>query len=57
MWQVVKSVLMAFFGVQKDKQRRADFEHGKPGVFIVIGLVMASVMVIAVFIVAITAAG
>lgn len=57
MWKVVKSVLAAFFGVQKDRQRRDDFEHGKPGAFIVIGLVMAVIMVVVVFIVALTAAG
>ena len=57
MWQVVKSVLAAFFGVQKDRQRRDDFEHGKPGAFIVVGLIMAVVMIIVVLIIAVTAAG
>lgn len=46
MWSVVKSVLAAFFGVQKDRHRRSDFEHGKPLVFIAVGLVMGGVFVV-----------
>lgn len=57
MWQVVKSVLAAFFGVQRDRQRRHDFEHGKPVAFIVIGVVMALVLVGLVLFVAMLAAG
>lgn len=57
MWQVIKSVLAAFFGVQKDQQRRHDFEQGKPAAFIITGIVMALIMVIAVLAIAILAAG
>lgn len=57
MWQVIKSVLSAFFGVQKDSRRRDDFEHGKPIVFIVTGVVMALIMVGLVIFVAMMAAG
>ncbi|HET8790555.1 MAG TPA: DUF2970 domain-containing protein [Modicisalibacter sp.] len=57
MWQVIKSVLAAFFGVQKDSRRRSDFEHGKPVVFIVTGLIMALIMVGLIVFVATMAAG
>lgn len=38
-WEVCKSVLMSFFGVQKESVRRRDFEKGKPWHFIIAGLV------------------
>ena len=57
MWEVVKSVLSAFFGVQRDQRRRRDFEHGKAGAFIVTGIVLALVMVILVVVIATLAAG
>lgn len=57
MWRVIKSVLAAFFGVQKDQRRREDFEQGKPTAFIIAGIVVALVMVIVVFFVAMMAAG
>ncbi|MGC3872387.1 DUF2970 domain-containing protein [Halomonas sp. GXIMD04776] len=56
MWDVVKSVLAAFFGVQQDQRRRKDFEQGKPGAFILMGIVLALVMVVIVFLVASMAA-
>jgi hypothetical protein len=45
MWQVVKSVLAAFFGVQREQQRREDFEQGNPVAFIVVGILLALVLV------------
>ena len=30
-WQVFKSVLASFFGVQNEQTRQRDFTHGKPG--------------------------
>ncbi|SDJ34099.1 DUF2970 domain-containing protein [Billgrantia gudaonensis] len=45
MWDVIKSVLAAFFGVQKESQRRQDFEQGRPGLFIAVGLAMALLLV------------
>nr|WP_297457349.1 DUF2970 domain-containing protein [uncultured Halomonas sp.] len=57
MWQVIRSVLAAFFGVQKDSRRRHDFEHGKPIVFIVTGVIMALILVGLVVFVATMAAG
>ncbi|GEK45951.1 hypothetical protein HPA02_02340 [Bisbaumannia pacifica] len=52
MWQVIKSVLAAFFGVQKERQRRRDFEQGRPGHFILVGLVAAAVLVLLVVLLA-----
>ncbi|GKW50390.1 DUF2970 domain-containing protein [Halomonas pacifica] len=57
MWQVIKSVLAAFFGVQKERQRRRDFEQGRPGHFILVGLVAAAVLVLLVVLLARLAAG
>lgn len=45
MWKVIKSVLAAFFGVQNEKQRQEDFQHGKPGMFIAVGIALAAVLV------------
>ncbi|WP_136254472.1 DUF2970 domain-containing protein [Onishia niordana] len=56
MWQVLKSVLAAFFGVQKDQQRKKDFEEGRPTAFIIVGLLMALVLVVGIFLLATTAA-
>ncbi|WP_081948796.1 DUF2970 domain-containing protein [Litchfieldella xinjiangensis] len=55
MWKVVKSVLAAFFGVQNERQRSEDFQHGNPGAFIAVGLVLAAVMVGLIALVAILA--
>ncbi|WP_227369615.1 DUF2970 domain-containing protein [Halomonas sp. M20] len=57
MWDVVKSVLAAFFGVQQDQRRRKDFEQGKAGAFILIGILLALLMIVIVFVVASMAAG
>ncbi|WP_168013095.1 DUF2970 domain-containing protein [Halomonas salinarum] len=56
MWQVIKSVLAAFFGVQKEQQRKKDFEEGRPMTFIIVGLLMALVLVVGIFLLATTAA-
>ena len=52
MWSVIKSVLAAFFGVQKERQRQHDFTQGKPVAFIVTGVALAVVLAIAVLMVA-----
>ena len=46
LWQVSKSVLSAFFGVQKDSVRIRDFRHGKPSQFIMIGLLLTAAFAI-----------
>ncbi|EWG99276.1 DUF2970 domain-containing protein [Halomonas sp. BC04] len=57
MWGVIKSVLAAFLGVQKEQQRREDFEKGNPMAFILVGIVMALLFVGLIALVAIWAAG
>ncbi|MCE8014011.1 DUF2970 domain-containing protein [Billgrantia desiderata] len=57
MWGVIKSVLAAFFGVQRDRQRREDFERGNPMAFIVTGIVMGVLLVGGLALVAIWVAG
>ena len=39
-WQVFKSIMMSFFGVQKEEIRTRDFTKGKPSQFIIIGLLI-----------------
>jgi uncharacterized membrane protein YhdT len=48
-WQVIISVLAAFFGVQSDKNRERDFKHGKPIHFIVAGLLLTLVFILVVW--------
>ena len=51
-WQVFKSVMASFFGVQKEEIRQRDFTYGKPSQFIIIGLILTvSLMVILYFLV------
>lgn len=49
--QVVASVLAAGFGVQSKKNRERDFQHGKPIVFIVTGLVFTVLFIATVVVV------
>ncbi len=46
--QVVTSVLAAGFGVQSKKNRERDFQHGKPIIFIVTGIVFTVLFIAAV---------
>ncbi len=39
-FQVMASVLAAFFGVQSSKNKERDFKHGNHKVFIIVGVVM-----------------
>ncbi|MDX5379655.1 MAG: DUF2970 domain-containing protein [Halomonas sp.] len=57
MWEVVKSVLAAFLGVQREQQRLKDFEKGNPVAFIVVGIVLGAVLVGLIILVASLAAG
>jgi hypothetical protein len=50
-YHVVSSVLAAGFGVQSKKNRERDFQHGKPIVFIITGLVFTFVFIAAVILV------
>jgi hypothetical protein len=49
LWQVVKSVLAAFLGVQSNQNRERDFTHGSAGMFIAVGLGMTLLFVLAVW--------
>lgn len=57
MWRVIKSILWAFLGVQRDERRREDFESGKPLAFIVTGLVMGGLLVLLLLVLAVLIAG
>jgi hypothetical protein len=48
---VVRSVLAAGFGVQSKKNRERDFQHGKPVVFIVTGIVFTILFIFSVIMV------
>ena len=44
--QVFKSVLASFFGVQSSKNRERDFKHGKPGQYIIVGLILTITLIV-----------
>lgn len=46
LWQVTKSVLAAMLGVQKSKNYQRDFQYGKPGQYIIIGLVLVTLFIL-----------
>jgi hypothetical protein len=48
-WQVTKSVLAAGFGVQSNENRERDFKYGKPGQFIIIGLIITVLFILGVW--------
>ncbi|MDR9436327.1 MAG: DUF2970 domain-containing protein [Thiohalophilus sp.] len=39
LWDVAKSVMAGFLGVQKSKHYERDFTHGKPWQYITLGLI------------------
>ena len=45
-WQVLLSTLAAAFGVQSEAARRRDFAQGRPGVFIVAGVVFTLLFIL-----------
>ena len=45
-WQIIKSVLAALFGVQSQQQHQQDFKHSSPWPFIIIGGIIIGVLVI-----------
>jgi len=47
--EVVASVLAAAFGVQSNKNRERDFQHGSPGQFIVVGIIATILFIAAVY--------
>lgn len=48
-WQMINSVLAAFFGVQSSKVRQRDFSKGNPWHFIVIGIILTTIFVLVVY--------
>jgi hypothetical protein len=46
---VFGSVLASMFGVQSDRKRHEDFSHGKPSQYIIVGLVMTVLFILAVW--------
>jgi hypothetical protein len=49
LWQVLTSVLAAFFGVQSEAKRRRDFTHGKPHQYILLAIIATVLFILAVF--------
>ena len=49
LWEVIKSVSAAFFGVQSAKNRERDFSKGNPLHFIFIGIVLTTIFVLTVY--------
>ena len=47
--EVLGSVLASMFGVQSNRRREQDFVHGKPSQYIVIGLLVTLVFILAVW--------
>ena len=46
LWQVAKSVLAAMLGVQKSKNYQRDFQYGKPGQYIILGIVFVTLFIL-----------
>ena len=45
-WQIIKSLLAGFMGVQSQEARERDFTHGNPAVYIIGGLVFTILFVV-----------
>ena len=45
-WQVIRSVLASFFGVQSTENRQRDFTQGRPRDFIVVGALLTALFVL-----------
>ncbi len=44
-FSMVMSVLAAFLGVQTEKNRQRDFQHGSPKAYIIIGVILTILFV------------
>ena len=49
--QVVGSILACFYGVQSSRNRKRDFQSGKAGTFIAVGVVMTAVWYFTIYLV------
>ncbi len=45
-FSMTQSVLAAAFGVQSEKKRQQDFQHGKPGDYIALGVIFVIAFII-----------
>lgn len=50
-FSLLQSVVGAAFGVQSEKKRQEDFQHGKPGDYIALGVVFVIVFIITLIVV------
>ncbi len=50
-WEVFKSVLASFFGVQNEEIRQRDFTYGEPSQFIVIGIILTVALIAILFLI------
>ncbi len=46
MLSLLQSVAAAAFGVQSEKKRQQDFQHGKPGDYIALGVIFVVVFIV-----------
>ncbi|MGE6606507.1 DUF2970 domain-containing protein [Halomonas sp. NPDC076908] len=46
MWSIVRSVLAALIGVQKNQRREEDFTSGRPAAFIITGVIITLMFVL-----------
>ncbi len=46
LWQVAKSVMAAMLGVQKSENYQRDFQYGKPGQYIMVGLIFVALFIL-----------
>jgi hypothetical protein len=51
LWDVAKSVMAAFLGVQKSKHYERDFTHGKPWQYITLGIIGVVIFIAVIIIV------
>ncbi|NYS60895.1 DUF2970 domain-containing protein [Vreelandella salicampi] len=56
MWRVIKSVLAALIGVQKNQQREEDFSSNKPLAFVVAAVTVTLIFVLVLIGIALLAA-
>jgi len=47
--QIISSVLASFIGVQSNKNRERDFKYGRPIYFIIAGVILTVLFILAVY--------
>ncbi|MBM4201303.1 MAG: DUF2970 domain-containing protein [Gammaproteobacteria bacterium] len=48
---IIGSALAAAFGVQSERKRLRDFQHGSPTTFVLVGIAMTVMLVLAIYLV------